>query len=241
MDEYVVWHCDDCEMKRQDKSKSTEIVTVQDQVGEGSTQQLLVEYVEPPSKSSVPTKLSKKHDDLMEMMRKRCPSVSSEGQEQVNEHQVHGGSTQHMLVEHVDSPNKYFPTKLSKKHDDLMNIMRKTCLSVSSEGCPGLSPQANNSEGRPKKRRKKKSRKRDEAWVHAKSLDKSGVKTMCKFCRFVSSYGGIARLKDHLAGENPLVPGCPKVSEEVKESMVQWYNDRVKKNANSLSGDAELR
>ncbi|KAG8378129.1 hypothetical protein BUALT_Bualt08G0106000 [Buddleja alternifolia] len=66
----------------------------------------------------------------------------------------------------------------------------------------------------------------DDAWEHAKPLDVARQKTQCNYCGFISTYGGISRLKAHLGGECPqLLQGCPKVSPQVKSVMEQWFNE----------------
>ncbi|KAK6132429.1 hypothetical protein DH2020_033826 [Rehmannia glutinosa] len=70
----------------------------------------------------------------------------------------------------------------------------------------------------------------DNAWEHANPLDEARQKTQCNYCGFVSSYGGISRLKAHLGGGCPQLQlqGCPHVSLEVKRMMEQWFNEWVK-------------
>lgn len=67
----------------------------------------------------------------------------------------------------------------------------------------------------------------DDAWGHAKSLDDARQKTSCKYCGFLSTYGGISRLKAHLGGGCPQMQlqGCPQVPIEVKTIMEQWFNE----------------
>ncbi|XP_051139498.1 uncharacterized protein LOC127257174 isoform X3 [Andrographis paniculata] len=67
----------------------------------------------------------------------------------------------------------------------------------------------------------------DDAWKHAKALDAARQKTQCKHCGFVSSYGGISRLKAHLGGGCPQMQlqGCSQVPPEVKQVMEQWFTE----------------
>lgn len=76
----------------------------------------------------------------------------------------------------------------------------------------------------------KRGRHLDDAWVHAKPLDELRQKAECKYCGFVSSHGGISRLKAHLGGGISTIhlPGCPKVSTEIKNVMADWFNEWVK-------------
>ncbi|KAL6524987.1 hypothetical protein OROMI_030580 [Orobanche minor] len=77
----------------------------------------------------------------------------------------------------------------------------------------------------------RRGRRLDDAWQHAKPLDALRQKAECKFCGFVSSHGGISRLKAHLGGGHPKIrlQGCDKVSPEVKKVMGDWFNEWVKK------------
>ncbi|KAL7117771.1 hypothetical protein ACP275_03G094300 [Erythranthe tilingii] len=78
----------------------------------------------------------------------------------------------------------------------------------------------------------KTGKKLDYGWLHANQLDALRIKAECIYCGFISSYGGISRLKAHLAGVNPrirgLPPGCDKVSPEVKKIMSDWFSEWVK-------------
>lgn len=76
----------------------------------------------------------------------------------------------------------------------------------------------------------RRGRRLDDAWEHAKPLDVLRQKAECRYCGFVSSHGGISRLKAHLGGGNPRIhlPGCDKVSPEVKKVMADWFSEWVK-------------
>lgn len=76
----------------------------------------------------------------------------------------------------------------------------------------------------------RRGRRLDDAWQHAKALDVLRQKAECIYCGFVSSHGGISRLKAHLGGGNPgtRLPGCNKVSPEVRKVMVEWFGEWVK-------------
>lgn len=76
----------------------------------------------------------------------------------------------------------------------------------------------------------RRGRRLDDAWQHAKALDVLRQKAECIYCGFVSSHGGISRLKAHLGGGNPgtRLPGCDKVSPEVRKVMVEWFGEWVK-------------
>ncbi|XP_057795514.1 uncharacterized protein LOC131011728 isoform X3 [Salvia miltiorrhiza] len=77
----------------------------------------------------------------------------------------------------------------------------------------------------------RRGRRLDDAWQHAKPLDLLRQKAECRYCGFVSSHGGISRLKAHLGGGNPgtRLPGCDNVSPEVKKVMAEWFSEWVKK------------
>ncbi|XP_051139497.1 uncharacterized protein LOC127257174 isoform X2 [Andrographis paniculata] len=76
----------------------------------------------------------------------------------------------------------------------------------------------------------KRGRHLDDAWIHAKPLDELRQKSECRYCGFVSSHGGISRLKAHLGGGIATIhlPGCHKVSPEIKRVMADWFNEWVK-------------
>ncbi|XP_073043728.1 uncharacterized protein [Primulina eburnea] len=59
----------------------------------------------------------------------------------------------------------------------------------------------------------------DDAWEHCIPLDNIRQGAKCKYCNFVSKRGGIARLKAHLGGGDPImrIRGCLNVSVERKE------------------------
>ncbi|CAA0810012.1 WAT1-related protein [Striga hermonthica] len=77
----------------------------------------------------------------------------------------------------------------------------------------------------------RRGRRLDDAWQHANSLDPLRQKAECKYCGFVSSHGGISRLKAHLGGGHPKIrlPCCEQVPSHVKEVMSDWFNDWVYK------------
>ncbi|GER37675.1 E4/E8 binding protein-1 [Striga asiatica] len=70
----------------------------------------------------------------------------------------------------------------------------------------------------------------DNAWQHAKVLDEARQKAQCNYCGFISTYGGISRLKAHLAGGSAEVQlqGCSRVPLEIKSMMEEWFNEWVK-------------
>ncbi|KAL0360346.1 UNVERIFIED_CONTAM: hypothetical protein Sradi_3719100 [Sesamum radiatum] len=76
----------------------------------------------------------------------------------------------------------------------------------------------------------KRGRRLDDAWKHARPLDELRQKAECRYCGFVSTHGGISRLKAHLGGGNPRIrlPACHKVSPEVKKVMADWFSQWVK-------------
>ncbi|GFP97811.1 hypothetical protein PHJA_001925200 [Phtheirospermum japonicum] len=76
----------------------------------------------------------------------------------------------------------------------------------------------------------RRGRRLDEAWQHAKPLDSLRQKAECNYCGFISSHGGISRLKAHLGGGHPKIrlPGCNKVPTEVKKVMADWFDEWVK-------------
>ncbi|KAL0438209.1 UNVERIFIED_CONTAM: hypothetical protein Slati_2303900 [Sesamum latifolium] len=76
----------------------------------------------------------------------------------------------------------------------------------------------------------KRGRRLDDAWEHARPLDELRQKAECRYCGFVSTHGGISRLKAHLGGGNPRIrlPACQKVSPEVKKVMADWFSQWVK-------------
>lgn len=76
----------------------------------------------------------------------------------------------------------------------------------------------------------RRGRRLDNAWEHANALDVLRQKAECRYCGFISSHGGISRLKAHLGGGHPRIrlPGCDKVSPEVKKMMADWFSEWVK-------------
>lgn len=76
----------------------------------------------------------------------------------------------------------------------------------------------------------RRGRRLDDAWQHAKPLDLLRQKAECRYCGFVSSHGGISRLKAHLGGGSPglRLPSCENVSLEVKKDMAEWFSEWVK-------------
>ncbi|KAL8515157.1 hypothetical protein ACS0TY_014025 [Phlomoides rotata] len=76
----------------------------------------------------------------------------------------------------------------------------------------------------------RRGRRLDIAWEHAKPLNASRQKAECKYCGFVSLHGGISRLKAHLGGGSPglSLPGCDKVSPDVKKVMSEWFGEWLK-------------
>ncbi|KAL9173031.1 hypothetical protein ABFS82_03G088100 [Erythranthe guttata] len=80
------------------------------------------------------------------------------------------------------------------------------------------------------KTERRKGKQLDDAWRHANLLDGSRQKAECRFCGFISWYGGISRLKAHLGGGEPRfrLPGCDKVSPQVKKVMSDWFTEWVK-------------
>ncbi|KAL0285111.1 UNVERIFIED_CONTAM: hypothetical protein Scaly_2828800 [Sesamum calycinum] len=76
----------------------------------------------------------------------------------------------------------------------------------------------------------KRGRRLDDAWEHARPLDELRQKAECRYCGFVSTHGGISRLKAHLGGGNPRIrlPACQKVSPVVKNVMADWFSQWVK-------------
>ncbi|PIM97864.1 hypothetical protein CDL12_29662 [Handroanthus impetiginosus] len=73
----------------------------------------------------------------------------------------------------------------------------------------------------------RRGRRLDNAWEHAKPLDELRQKAECRYCGFVSSHGGISRLKAHLGGGHPSIrlPDCHKVPPEVKKVMADWFSE----------------
>ncbi|KAL8059458.1 hypothetical protein ABFS82_03G087900 [Erythranthe guttata] len=76
----------------------------------------------------------------------------------------------------------------------------------------------------------RRGRKLDDAWGHANPLDVLRQKAECRYCGFISSHGGISRLKAHLGGGHPRIrlPGCDKVSPPVKKVMSDWFIEWVR-------------
>lgn len=76
----------------------------------------------------------------------------------------------------------------------------------------------------------RRGRRLDIAWEHAKPLNASRQKAECNYCGFVSSHGGISRLKAHLGGGSPGIslPGCDKVPPDVRKVMVVWFGEWLK-------------
>ncbi|KAH6824086.1 hypothetical protein C2S53_004052 [Perilla frutescens var. hirtella] len=109
------------------------------------------------------------------------------------------------------SPNSGYPKSFSLKGSP---------VTFSSKSSP--LPQASKADRR--------GRRLDDAWQHAKPLDVLRQKAECRYCGFVSSHGGISRLKAHLGGGNPgtRLPGCNKVSLEVRKVMAEWFSEWVK-------------
>lgn len=58
-----------------------------------------------------------------------------------------------------------------------------------------------------------------------------GHATRCKYCGFISKYGGIARLKAHLGGVDlkTQLESCPNVPPEVKSLMAKEVKRYMKK------------
>ncbi|XP_049385773.1 uncharacterized protein LOC125849849 isoform X1 [Solanum stenotomum] len=70
----------------------------------------------------------------------------------------------------------------------------------------------------------RKGRPLDDAWQHATPVDGKKQRTVCNYCGFISSSGGITYLKTHLGGGDPTgsLKGCPNVPPEVKRVMKEW-------------------
>ncbi|XP_042036969.1 uncharacterized protein LOC121783005 isoform X1 [Salvia splendens] len=109
------------------------------------------------------------------------------------------------------SPNSGYPTSFNLK------------------GCPGTFPSKNSPLTQASKA-DRRGRRLDDAWQHAKPLDLLRQKAECRYCGFVSSHGGISRLKAHLGGGSPglRLPSCENVSLEVKKDMAEWFSEWVK-------------
>ncbi|XP_073157198.1 uncharacterized protein [Henckelia pumila] len=79
----------------------------------------------------------------------------------------------------------------------------------------------------------------DDAWEHCIPLDNIRQGAKCKYCNFVSKRGGIARLKAHLGGGDPIIRirGCLNVPAEVKKLMAEGIKKRMKTpNGQSVGG-----
>ncbi|XP_047964286.1 uncharacterized protein LOC125208675 isoform X2 [Salvia hispanica] len=101
--------------------------------------------------------------------------------------------------------------------------------SFNLKGCPGTFP-SKNSPLTQSSKADRRGRRLDDAWQHAKPLDLLRQKAECRYCGFVSSHGGISRLKAHLGGGSPglRLPSCENVSLEVKKDMAEWFSEWVK-------------
>ncbi|KAI3464640.1 hypothetical protein Pfo_021303 [Paulownia fortunei] len=65
----------------------------------------------------------------------------------------------------------------------------------------------------------RRGRRLDGAWEHAKPLDVLRQKAECRYCGFAHLGGGHPRIR---------LPGCHKVSPEVKKVMADWFSEWVK-------------
>ncbi|XP_009769951.1 uncharacterized protein LOC107767101 isoform X1 [Nicotiana tabacum] len=76
----------------------------------------------------------------------------------------------------------------------------------------------------------RKGRPLDDAWQHATPVDGKKQRTICKYCGFVSSSGGITYLKTHLGGGDPTgsLKGCPNVPPDVKRVMTEWLQGTIR-------------
>ncbi|KAG6390486.1 hypothetical protein SASPL_148221 [Salvia splendens] len=101
--------------------------------------------------------------------------------------------------------------------------------SFNLKGCPRTFPSKNSPLTQASKA-DRRGRRLDDAWQHAKPLDLLRQKAECRYCGFVSSHGGISRLKAHLGGGSPglRLPSCENVSLEVKKDMAEWFSEWVK-------------
>ncbi|XP_055836284.1 uncharacterized protein LOC129904724 isoform X5 [Solanum dulcamara] len=83
---------------------------------------------------------------------------------------------------------------------------------------------SNKKDPSPASKTARKGRPLDDAWQHATPVDGKKQRTVCNYCGFISSSGGITYLKTHLGGGDPTgsLKGCPNVPPEVKRVMKEW-------------------
>ncbi|KAJ1409033.1 Ribonuclease H-like superfamily [Sesbania bispinosa] len=73
----------------------------------------------------------------------------------------------------------------------------------------------------------KKKRETDITWIHCESVPPHRLLVKCKYCSH-SCWGGIARMKHHLAGTKEHVIACPTVPEEVRQLFLKLLDDKEK-------------
>ncbi|KAJ1380002.1 hypothetical protein SESBI_46383 [Sesbania bispinosa] len=78
----------------------------------------------------------------------------------------------------------------------------------------------------------KKKRETDITWSHCESVPPHRLLVKCKYCSH-SCWGGIARMKHHLAGTKENVIACPTVPEEVRQLFLKLLDDKEKARVNS--------
>ncbi|RDX67791.1 hypothetical protein CR513_53290, partial [Mucuna pruriens] len=77
-----------------------------------------------------------------------------------------------------------------------------------------------------------KKKKADITWQHCESIPQNRLQVKCKYCSH-ACWGGIARMKHHLAGTKINVSACTSVPDDVKE--IYWkVKTKKKKEENSL-------
>ncbi|GER47864.1 E4/E8 binding protein-1 [Striga asiatica] len=145
-------------------------------------------------------------------------------------HKVPGGGNQNANGEtglKVSSGKKGVPTVKVKNIKASISPETKAVMPGWSKSPPSSSKVKESQGG---EQSDKRGRPLDNAWQHAKALDEARQKTQCNYCGFVSMYGGISRLKAHLAGGSSemQLQGCPRVSLEIKTVMEEWFNEWVK-------------
>nr|KYP34797.1 hypothetical protein KK1_044202 [Cajanus cajan] len=76
-------------------------------------------------------------------------------------------------------------------------------------------------------------RESDITWNYCDSIPPNRLQVKCKFC-FHVCWGGISRMKHHLAGTKENVIACPSVPDDVKEIFVKLLETKDKKKEDCL-------
>ncbi|RDX64150.1 hypothetical protein CR513_57326, partial [Mucuna pruriens] len=80
---------------------------------------------------------------------------------------------------------------------------------------------------------KQKKKEADITWQHCESVPPNRLQVKCKYCSH-ACWGGIARMKHHLAGTKINVSACTSVPDDVKEIFVKLLESKDKKKKEQL-------